>query len=167
MTTDARLATPLLVRHARPSDAVALHAACFPDESAERVADYLGWCLGAPGRPTRLVGFLGGELVSHAELVPRQGGRWAELSSLVVRAPLRGLGLGRRTVRAVVRLARRWGCEELCLQVVERETGLVAMYGRWGFQPRGRPLNGRRWLVLPIPATEPEAHQPQPLPQEK
>lgn len=154
----ARFVRPLLVRVARLEDAEALHDACFPDQAHDWVLDYLHWCLAAPGRPTRLVAWLGEELVAHVELTPRQGGAWAELSSLVVAEPWRRQGIGQRVVQAAVRLARRWGCAQVRLQVASRAKRLLALYRRWGFYQRGAPLAGYCWLALdlaPLPAPVP------------
>lgn len=150
-----RLTHPLLIRHARLEDSVALHAACFADQALDWVEDYLAWCLAEPRRPARLIAFLDGRLVAHVELAPRQGGRWAELSSLVVSESERRLGIGRRLVGAAIRLVRRWECSEIRLQVDVRQELLISMYRRWGFRLVGVPMAGHRWLHLDIPQAVP------------
>lgn len=155
---------PLLVRHARLDDAPALHSACFPKQEFDLLRGYLAWCLEAGSHPTRLVALVGEELVAHVELMPRQGSQWAELSSLVVSHPWRRLGIGQRLLRAVVRLARRWGCRELRLQVETNQATLIEVYQAWGFVRRGLPLAGRCWLVLALPDVGScYAHLPKPL----
>ncbi|MBA3530897.1 MAG: GNAT family N-acetyltransferase [Ardenticatenales bacterium] len=157
-----RLTQPLLIRHVRPDEAVALHTACFPDQSLDWVEDYLAWCLAAPGRPARLIAILGSRIVAHVEITPRQNGAWAELSSLVVAEQERRHGIGRRVVSGAVRLARRWGCQEIRLQVDVRKEALISMYRRWGFRLTGLPIAGRRWLLLPIPESQPHPADNQP-----
>lgn len=150
------LTRPLLVRFARLEDAKALHAACFPEQTFDWVADYLRWCLEAPERPARLVAWLNHQLVGHLELARRQDGSWAELSSLIVKDSQRRKGIGRRMCGAAVRLASQWGCHEVRLQVLEHDQELIKMYSTWGFSMRGRPLGGYCWLTLPISPPEPE-----------
>jgi GNAT superfamily N-acetyltransferase len=150
------LTRPLLVRFARMEDAKALHAACFPEQTFDWVADYLRWCLDAPERPARLVAWLNHELVGHLELARRQDGSWAELSSLIVKESHRGKGIGHRMVRAAVRLVNQWDCHEVRLQVLENDQELINMYSNWGFRLRGRPLGGYCWLTHPISPPEPQ-----------
>jgi GNAT superfamily N-acetyltransferase len=137
-------------------DAKALHAACFPEQTFDWVADYLRWCLEAPERPARLVAWLNHEFVGHLELTRRQDGSWAELSSLIVKESQRGQGIGHRLVGAALRLANRWDCHEVRLQVLENEKKLINMYSNWGFRMRGRPLGGYCWLNFPISPPEPQ-----------
>lgn len=146
---------PLLVRHARLDDAPALHAACFPEQEFDLLSGYLAWCLEGATHPTRLVALVEGHIVAHAELMAREGGQWAELSSLVVNRAWRGGSIGQRVVRAVARLARRWGCQELRLQVETDQAALIELYQTWGFVRRGLPLAGRCWLVLALPEAGP------------
>ena len=150
------LTRPLLVRFARLEDAKTLHAVCFSEQTFDRVADYLRWCLEAPERPARLVAWLNNQLVGHLELARRQDGSWAELSGLIVKESERRQGIGRRIVGAAVRLASQWGCHEVRLQVLEHDEGLIKMYSDWGFTLRGRPLAGYCWLTRPISPPEPE-----------
>lgn len=150
------LTRPLLVRFARMEDAKILHAACFPKQTLDWVADYLRWCLEAPERPARLVAWFNNKLVGHLELARRQDGSWVELSSLIVRESHRRQGIGHRMVAAALRLARQWGCHEVRLQVLEHDEKLIKMYSDWGFRRRGRPLGGYSWLTLPISPPEPE-----------
>jgi GNAT superfamily N-acetyltransferase len=154
------LTQPLLVRFARMEDAKALHAACFPEQTFDWVADYLRWCLEAPERPARLVAWLNNKLVAHVELARRQDGSWAELSSLIVQESQRRQGIGHRLVAAAVRLANQWGCDEVRLQVLEHDEELIQMYSDWGFRLRGRPLGGYCWLTLAISPPEPEPPVP-------
>ncbi len=152
---------PLIVRHARLDDSIALHAVCFPEQPLEWVTDYLAWCLAAPERPTRLVALLDEVIVAHAELMPRQNGAWAELSALTVAGTRRGEGIGPRLVRAVVRVAQRWGCGEVRLQVEADAAVWLEVYQRWGLAPRGAPLAGRRWLAIARARSPPPArHAP-------
>lgn len=148
---------------ARLDDAADLHAACFPDEPIEWVMDYLAWCLNGPDRPTRLVVLLRGHLVGQVEVMRRQDGRWVELSNFIVSEAIRRQGIGWRVAGAAVRLARRWGCKEVRLQVQVPNDDLMAMYRKWGFQPHGASLNGRQWFALAISdeSTAPE-REPQP-----
>jgi GNAT superfamily N-acetyltransferase len=142
---------PLLVRAARITDAAALHRFCFPKQPFDQLLDYLEWCLAESHRPTRLVALDDVTLVGHVEVTLRHHtSRWAEVSSLVVASARRGEGIGRRLVGAAQRLARRWGCSELRLQVAAREHGLIAMYQQWGFTSRGLPINGYMWMSLPL-----------------
>ena len=145
-----RLAQPLLIRFARLEDAHALHTSCFPEEGYDSVEDYLRWCLDSPERPARLIAVLDGYLVAHVELTSRQNGTWAEISHLVVSEPFRQQNLAPRVIGAAVRLARRWGCSEIRLQVPVEDQERMNNYQRWGFYVRGFPLAGYCWLALPV-----------------
>lgn len=152
---------PLLIRTARISDAAALRRACFPRQPLDQLLDYLEWCLAQENRPTRLVALDDMNLVGHVEVTLRQHTTcWAEVSSLVVASARRGEGIGRRLVGAAQRLARRWGCSELRLQVASREQGLIAMYQQWGFSSRGLPINGYLWMTLSLEVEAPAVPLP-------
>lgn len=145
------LVRPLLIRTARITDGAALHRFCFPRQPLDQLLDYLEWCLAETHRPTRLVALDDVTLVGHVEVTLRHHTtQWAEVSSLVVASARRGEGIGRRLVGAAQRLARRWGCNQLRLQVAARDHGLIAMYQEWGFTSRGLPINGYLWMSLPL-----------------
>jgi GNAT superfamily N-acetyltransferase len=163
-TAPLQIARPLLIRAARLSDAAALRRACFPKQPFDQLLDYLEWCLAQENRPTRLVALDEVTLVGHVEVTLRHHSTdWAEVSSLVVASARRGEGIGRRLVGAAQRLARRWNCTELRLQVAAREHGLIAMYQQWGFTSRGLPINGFLWMTLPLTVAEPAIPLPEML----
>ena len=72
------------------------------------------------------------------------GGRDAFLDEIVVGPDLRGLGLGRRLLRAAEAYCRRQGVESLHLEVERRHRVAIALYRKAGFASTRRMLMTRR-----------------------
>jgi ribosomal protein S18 acetylase RimI-like enzyme len=100
------------------------------------------------------------QLVVQTGASAEWAGHW--LSSLTVRAPLRGLGIGEALARAVVDRARDEGAGELLLAVQEDDLRAMALYRKLGFEsftvPALEPIFaeelerlGRRRVVMRLP----------------
>lgn len=61
----------------------------------------------------------------------------AYLLSLWVSPHVRGQGVGKELINAVIGWARSEGCQRLVLDVGEHNTGEIALYQRMGFKPTG------------------------------
>lgn len=103
----------------------------------------------------------------HLVVQPDDRDPWAGhwLSSLAVRAPHRGLGVGEALARTVVERARRDGAPELSLAVQQEDARAVALYRKLGFEdvvvPALEPLLadelarlGRRRVVMRLSLAE-------------
>jgi S-formylglutathione hydrolase FrmB/RimJ/RimL family protein N-acetyltransferase len=120
------------IRPVTQEDAVALARNCFSGMSAEEVARHVAWSLdeAARGRRVHLVVDMG-EAVANGELSIT--GYKAEISTLVVRGPLQGRGLGSNLIRALTQEAVLRGVLELEIGVRTADTRTRALYERHGF----------------------------------
>lgn len=120
------------IRSVTPEDAAALARNCFSEMSAEEVARHVAWSLdeAARGRRAHLVVDMG-EAVANGEL--SIVGDKAEISTLVVRGPLQGRGLGSALIRALTQEAFSRGVSELEIGVRTADTRTRALYERHGF----------------------------------
>jgi ribosomal protein S18 acetylase RimI-like enzyme len=84
-----------------------------------------------------LVGYLGDTLVATGALMPEvtQGGVDAlRVLRMSVRANLRGQGIGRRVLDALLTYARDQGCPLVVLETTSTWTDAVHFYRHYGFQ---------------------------------
>jgi ribosomal protein S18 acetylase RimI-like enzyme len=78
-----------------------------------------------------------GRLLGSAVLFFRAGSTVARLYSIAVDPAARGLGIGRRLLRAAERTARSLGARELRLEVRQDNTSAVGLYEAAGYQRFG------------------------------
>jgi GNAT superfamily N-acetyltransferase len=139
-----------LVRPARAADAGALSELFgqlgYPT-SGEEVRAGLETRCGA-GNALCLVaeqdGVVGGLLVMHLLEPLHVAGRWALVSSLVVREALRGFGVGAALLAEAERRAWEAGCSQVELSSSERRVRAHAFYERHGFEEVRKRLVKRR-----------------------
>jgi putative acetyltransferase len=84
-----------------------------------------------------LVGFLDNALVATGALTPEvtpDGVEALRVVRMSVRADLRGQGIGRRMLDALVERARQQACSLLVLETTSTWTDAVRFYTRYGFQ---------------------------------
>lgn len=84
-----------------------------------------------------LVGYLGDTLVATGALSPEvtdDGSAALRVERMSVRADLRGQGLGRRMLDALLDIARKRGCQLVVLETTTTWTDAVRFYSRYGFQ---------------------------------
>jgi GNAT superfamily N-acetyltransferase len=143
-------ASAALIRPARVTDAGALSELFgqlgYPT-STEEVRARLETRCGA-GNALCLVaeqdGVVGGVIVMHLLEPLHVAGRWALVSSLVVREALRGFGVGAALLAEVERLAWEAGCSHVELSSSEKRTRAHAFYERQGFEEVRKRLVKRR-----------------------
>lgn len=112
----------------------ALHAACFPSESWDRVA--IAGLLGDSAVDGLLLCGPGDDPVGFVLL--RTAADEAEILTIGIRPDVRGRGHGRRLIVAARETAVRRGASRLFLEVSECNHPALSMY-RWaGFEPVGR-----------------------------
>jgi len=124
-----------IIRPATLADAPALQRHCFPAQSVEDVANYLGWCLcqAEKGRLARLVAEVSGEAIANAQLTLH--GEVAEIGSLVVAEGCRQRGIGTALIAALADFARERGAQVLEIGVRPDDVRVRALYTRLGFVP--------------------------------
>ena len=76
-------------------------------------------------------------------LALRYRGEYCQLEELIVSSRARGRNLGGRLVQAVVDNARRRGCGEIGLYLVERTEHNRAFYAKYGFEAVGTEMRQR------------------------
>jgi ribosomal protein S18 acetylase RimI-like enzyme len=84
-----------------------------------------------------LVGYLGDTLVATGALTPEvtgDGMNALRVARMSVRADLRGRGIGRRMLDALLAYARELECPLLVLETTSTWTDAVRFYRRYGFQ---------------------------------
>ncbi len=84
-----------------------------------------------------------GRLVGTVGLMPLDGRR-AELRKMYLHASVRGRGLGRRLLEAMLAEASRLGYEEICLQTNSVLKEAVSLYRKYGFEPSQRAPSSAR-----------------------
>jgi len=131
-----------VIRLATLADAPALQHHCFPTQSVEDVANYLGWCLRQAGTGwlVRLVAEVGSEAVANAQLTLH--GEVAEIGSLVVAEGYRGRGIGTALIVALAEVACERGAKVLEIGVRQDDERVRALYTRLGFLPHHRVEGG-------------------------
>lgn len=77
-----------------------------------------------------------GRPVGAVLLIAEQAG--VEIKNIVLAESYRGGGLGRETIEAVARLARRSGAMRLLVGTADAAPGTIAFYRRVGFRDAGR-----------------------------
>ena len=140
----------VVVRRLRASDAVDLHAGCYPDQPLEAVQAYTDWCLRQMGRGrlVRLVAEVDGHVVANGQLTHQ--GAQAEIGSLIVAPSYRRSGIGRRLLRALVAEGRRQGMRSIVLTASVAEPWLRSWYEREGFACVGErvlPAEEHVWVL--------------------
>lgn len=112
----------------------ALHAACFPAESWDRLA--VAGLLGDSAVDGLLLCGPADDPVGFA--LVRTAADEAEILTIGIRPDVRGCGHGRRLIVAAREAAARRGASWLFLEVSERNGPALSMYRRAGFEPVGR-----------------------------
>jgi ribosomal protein S18 acetylase RimI-like enzyme len=80
---------------------------------------------------------LEGELVGAVLLIP-EGSDAVEIKNIALAEQLRGRGLGRAAIEAVVERAREAGAARLLVGTADSSVGTIAFYRRVGFRDAGR-----------------------------
>ncbi len=106
-------------------------------------ADLVGGARGAVHVAEEAGAVLGVATVSY-NLAIRYGGEYAQLEELIVDPAARGKNVGGLLLSAAVDAARKRGCAEMGLYLLERTEGNRPFYAKYGFAPVGtemrRPL---------------------------
>jgi ribosomal protein S18 acetylase RimI-like enzyme len=141
------------------SDAQDLQRYCFPEETPQSVADYVQRALRfvKRGHAAHLVAESGGHAVANAQLVCWR--KRAEIGSLVVAKPLRGLGIGTALIQALSDAAADLGAEQIEIGAEKDDERVLGLYRRLGFIPHKEahvPRDGSDYdhivyLVKPVP----------------
>lgn len=95
-----------------------------------------------------LVGELHGEVVATGALIPEAEGIW-RVVRMSVRRDLRGRGIGRRVLTALLDHARQQGSRAVVLETTSTWTDAVEFYTRAGFQ-QVEVRDGETHMVLPL-----------------
>ena len=125
----------LVVRPVRIEDAESLWRNCFPQDTLAETYEYLSWCLRQieKGWMVRLVAQVDDQAIANAQLT-----LWrdrAEIGSLIVAEEYRRQGSATALVTALMAEARQRGAQRLEIGAQASESGLIALYRRWGFVP--------------------------------
>jgi GNAT superfamily N-acetyltransferase len=128
------------IRVAEPADAPVLAGLCQQlgrDATVDEVRAYLERGRSEDGHCV-LVAHEGGSVLGWLEVATRGAlgsPVWAELSGLVVDAPLRGQGVGAELLRAARRWAQEQGVARLRVRSRTERQGAASFYERSGFRP--------------------------------
>ena len=146
------------------NDAILTTTATF-DTQPKSDAEQAEWFSHHVGRYPVIVAEAGGDVVGWASLSP-----WSDRlayedtaeNSLYVRADLRGLGIGRLLLEALMKRARDSGLHTVVARIAEGNPSSVALHEHAGFRPIGvmREVGrkfGRRLDVALMQAVFPEA----------
>jgi GNAT superfamily N-acetyltransferase len=95
-----------------------------------------------------LVGELEGELVATGALIP-EAATSLRVVRMSVRRDLRGQGIGKQVLAALLDYARQQGCTEVVLETTSTWTDAVAFYARAGFQ-KIDTRDGETHMLLPL-----------------
>ncbi len=128
----------LRLRPARLSDLDALWAleqTCFRTDRFSRRS--YARALTSPRATLRVIE-QAGQLMAAGLLFTRADSAAARLYSIAVHPAARGLGLGRRMLRALELAARKNGCQEMRLEVAARNKAALALYRESGYEMTGR-----------------------------
>jgi ribosomal protein S18 acetylase RimI-like enzyme len=114
-------------------DGPLLHAACWPERSAEEVARTLAWLLrlADAGRAWSVVAAVDGQVIGFGRL--SRLGRAAEISDLIVAPHARGRGVGAALIGHLIEQARALGIERVEIGAAARNLRALALYRRLGF----------------------------------
>jgi ribosomal protein S18 acetylase RimI-like enzyme len=125
----------IAIRPLTRSDVWDLRHYCFPEETAESVADYVDRALGfvEKGSAAHFVAESRGHAVANAQMICWRGR--AEIGSLVVAEPLRGLGIGSALIEALSEAAADLGAEQIEIGADKRDERVLGLYQRLGFNP--------------------------------
>ena len=131
---DFNLIGAIKVRSAEESDALHLHAYCFPEKTIEQVTAELKTDLEANSGTYRLVaeasGYPIGQItvkkdVSNSEI--------AQVGSLTVAGPFRQLGVADYLMEAAEAAATENDVKSLEIELAPSETSVIQRYKGWGF----------------------------------
>jgi len=123
------------IRTVRDRDAAALQRFCYPARTLRQVEKRIEWALSclAKGESIPLVAEAADEAIGYIELHIRK--TVAELSNLVVSAPLRGRGVATALLNVAREVARDHGAGLLIVAVRPEAKRLQAFYRKRGFNP--------------------------------
>lgn len=96
--------------------------------------DALPGVYGPPGGEI-LLAKRGDHVLGCIALKPLQPPRIAEIKRLYVRDQMRGIGVGKTLVEAVIDTAKRLGYREIKLDTLPQMEGAIALYRQYGFAP--------------------------------
>jgi ribosomal protein S18 acetylase RimI-like enzyme len=131
------------LRPARLDDGPQLRQVCYPHCAPDEMERALkvSQTRAATGRGLRLVAERDGQIVGCGQLWAWHRG--AEIADLVVAAPFRGQGIGRKLIEALLQEARSLGVVAVEIGVEADNRRALALYRRLGFVYR-RTI----WLTL-------------------
>lgn len=119
------------------------------DESLNPDLDDL---LGAYASGRTIVGRVDGTIVATGTIVPRSE-RVAEILRMSVDRNLRGAGLGRQILEALIDIARTWNVEQVILETTSSWHEVVSFYLQCGFtvtHEADGPFGSDTWFSLTI-----------------
>lgn len=131
---DFNLIGAIKVRSAEESDAVNLHAYCFPEKTIEQVTEELKTDMEADSGTYRLVAEASGYPIGQITVKKdAANSEIAQVGSLAVAGPFRQLGVADYLMEAAAATATANDVKSLEIELTPSETSVIQRYKAWGF----------------------------------